>query len=143
MKKYIAGLVTAIITAGVGLVIHVASQESIKSWVASHMAGHHVTPSWDVRYIALLTSLEIGIGLVILYALVREALPGKSSLVRGILLGVLLLAIMGRLIRQPLMDLIIGNPVSVVAVQDGISWVVWLAMCIVLALVYDFLAERE
>ena len=54
----------------------------------------------------------------------------------------LLLAAQGSLFRQPLMDFIIGNPLSVVAVQDGVTWVVWLVMCAVAALTYDGLTER-
>lgn len=140
VNKYIAGLIAAIASASTGFVIHVASQSRVQAWVDSHMQGHTVTPSWEVRYVALATSLEAGIALVILYALVRTALPVKSSWARGLLLGVLLLAVMGRLFRQPVMNLIVGNPFSVVAVQDGISWVLWLCMCVVVALAYDLLA---
>ena len=99
-----------------------------------------MTPSWDVRYIAFATSLEVGAGVAILYALIRGSLPFKSAVVRGLALGVLLLAVMGRLVRQPLMNLVVGNPPSVVIVQDGVSWVLWLAVCVVTALVFERLA---
>jgi xanthosine utilization system XapX-like protein len=143
MNKYIAGLIAAIASASTGFAIHVASQSRVQAWVDSHMQGHAVTPSWEVRYVALATSLEAGIALVILYALVRTALPVKSSLARGLLLGVLLLAVMGRLFRQPVMNLIVGNPFSVVVVQDGVSWVLWLCMCVVVALAYDLLVPNN
>ena len=143
MKPYLAAFISASAAAATGFVIHVATQDWVRSWVASHMQGREVTASWEVRYVALLTSLEVGVGLVILYALVRAALPAKSSLVRGLLLGVLLLAVMGRLIRQPAMNLVVGNPLIVVAVQDGISWVLWLSMCVVVAVTYDLLASKN
>jgi hypothetical protein len=143
MKSYLAAFVSASAAAITGFVIHVATQGWVQSWVASHMQGREVAPSWEVRYVALLTSLEVGVGLVILYALVRTALPAKSSLVRGLLLGVLLLAVMGRLIRQPAMNLVVGNPLVVVAVQDGISWLLWLSMCVVVAVTYDLLASKN
>ena len=142
MHKYVPGLVAAIAAAVVGFIIHVASQEFVRTWVYTRMHGHAVTPSWDVRYVALLTSLEIGVAVVWLYALFRRTLPQTRSLFRGLLLGVLLLAAQGSLFRQPLMDFIIGNPISVVAVQDGVTWVVWLVMCAVAALTYDALTER-
>ena len=143
MNKYVAGLIAAISAAVVGFVIHVGSQGFVKAWVYSRMHGHAVTPSWDVRYIALLTSLEIGIAVVFLYALFRKALPQTRSVVRGLILGVLLLAAQGSLFRQPLMDFIIGNPISVVAVQDGITWVLWLVMCAVAAITFDGVAKNQ
>lgn len=143
MNRYVAHAISAFAAAGVGFLIHVGSQGWIRSWVSAHMQGREVIPSWDVRYVALLTSLETGIGLVILYALIRPALPGRSSLLRGLLLGVLMLAVMGRLFRQPVMNLVIGNPLPVVAVQDGISWVLWICMAIVVAAVYDTLSPAR
>jgi len=142
MNKYVAGLVVAAVAAATGFIIHVASQEWLESWVSSQMQGHQVAASWDVRYLALVTSLEIGVGLVILYALVRPALPAKSSVGRGLILAVLLLAVMGRFVRQPLMNLAIGNPLPVVAVQDGTVWLLWLCICIVVATGYDFFVPR-
>lgn len=140
MKRYLAGAIAASAAAVVGFLIHVGSQGWVRSWVSTHMQGRQVAPSWDVRYVALVTSLETGIGLVVLYALIRPGMPRSSSLVRGLLLGVLVLAVMGRLFRQPLMNLVIGNPLPVVAVQDGISWVLWIVMAIVVAALYDALS---
>lgn len=139
-RQLVAGLVAAVAAAGVGFLIHVGSQSWVRSWVSARMEGRPVTPSWDVRYIAFATSLEVGVGVAILYALVRSALPFKSAVVRGLALGVLLLAVMGRLVRQPLMNLLVGNPPSVVIVQDGVSWVLWLAVCVVTAVVFERLA---
>ncbi|HWI83667.1 hypothetical protein [Ramlibacter sp.] len=143
MNKYLAGSLSAFTAAVIGFLIHVGSQEWVRSWVSAHMQGRAVIPSWDVRCVALLTSLETGIGLVVLYALIRPALPRRSSLLRGVVLGVLLLAVMGRLFRQPAMNLVIGNPLPVVAVQDGISWVLWTGMSVVVAAVYDALSPAD
>ncbi|MDA3913569.1 hypothetical protein [Oleiagrimonas sp.] len=139
MNKYLAGFVAALVSSLAAFVIHVSTLGWTHAWVVQHMQGHPVTPSWDVRYVAAMTALETGIGLVILYALVRKALPVKSSLARGLVLGVILLAVMGRLFRQPFMDLLIGNPFPVVAVQDGIHWVIWLVACVIVAVIYDWL----
>lgn len=139
MNKCLAGFIAAVFASFVVFVIHVFSQEWIHAWVAGHVQGRQVTPSWEVRYVAAITAVETGIGLVLLYALIRQALPGKTSFVRGLTLGIILLAVMGRLFRQPFMDLLIGNPLAVVAVQDGISWVVWLVACVITAVTYDWL----
>lgn len=144
MKKLLAGLVAATLSSLSAFVIHVFSQEWVLAWITEHMQGHeeNVSEAWDVRYIAAITSIETGIGLVVLYALLRPALPFNSSFLRGIILGVLLLAVMGRLLRQPLMNLVSGNPSSVVIVQDGITWVVWLVASVIVALTYDLLSPR-
>ena len=143
MRKPIAGLVAATGAAVVGFVVHVSSQAPVQAWVSAHMEGRSVVPSWDVRYLALLTSLETGIALVLLYSLVRSALPVRSSFGRGLVLAALVLAVMGRLLRQPLMNIAIGNPWPVVLVQDGVSWLVWLCTCVVVTITYDWLAPQD
>lgn len=140
MKTFTAGVAAGAMAATVGFVGHVSSREFVQSWVGSQMAGRQVAPSWDVRYLAWATSLEMGLGLVLLYALVRRVLPARTSVMRGVLMAGLLLAITGRLFRQPLMNLAIGNPGSVVIVQDGITWLLWLAMSVTVATVFDRLA---
>jgi hypothetical protein len=142
-RKVVAGLVAALAVAATGFVIHVGSQAWVQSWVTERMQGRDVRASWDVRYFALITSIEVGIGLVILYALVRGAMPFKSPALRGLLLGVVLLAVMGKLVRQPVMNLLIGNPLSVVAVQDGVSWLLWPAVSVVVAVVFERLAPEQ
>ena len=37
----------------------------------------------------------------------------------------MVLMIKGNLVRQPLMNLLVGNPVEVVAIQDGLTWLTW------------------
>jgi hypothetical protein len=143
MNKYLGGFIAASVSAAAGFAIHVVTLEPIHAWVSSQMQGQTVTASWDVRQIALLTSLESGIGLVLLYLLLRRALPAWSTLARGAMLGVLVLMTMGRLFRQPLMNLVIGNPLPVVAVQDGVSWAIWLLMGILVALVMDYLVPPK
>ena len=142
-RNLLAGLVAAVAAGVVGFVVHVGTQAWVQAWVTERMHGREVTASWDVRYIALATSVEVGLGLVVLYALVRRAMPVKSAVLRGLLLGVVLLAVMGRLVRQPLMNLVIGNPLSVVIVQDGVSWVLWLAAAITAAVVFERLAPQN
>jgi hypothetical protein len=142
-RNLVAGLVASIAAGITGFAIHVGSQPWVQSWVTEHMQGRTVAASWDVRYFALATSIEVGVGLTILYALARQAMPVKSPVLRGLLLGAILLAVMGRLVRQPTMNLLIGNPLSVVVVQDGISWVLWPAACVVVATIFERLAPEN
>jgi len=103
------------------------------------MEGISISPSRSVVMIAALTSIESGLGLAVLYALVRAQLPFDNPLLKGLCLGVLVLAVTGRLFRQPFMNRRVGNPLGVVLVQDGIVWLQWLAACCVLALAYEAL----
>ena len=144
MNKYLAGFIAAVLSSLSAFAIHVFSQEWVLAWITEHIQGHEgsIATSWDVRYVAAVTSVETGVGLVVLYALLRSALPFKSSFLRGLILGVLLLAVMGSLLRQPFMNLVVGNPLSVVVVQDGITWIVWLVASVIVALTYDWLSPR-
>lgn len=126
-----------------GFVIHLISAEPVASWVARRMAGQSVAPSWDVAIPAALSSIETGIGMTILYALCRSRLRWLGTALSGLIVGLLLLAVMGRLIRQPLMDFIVGNPLDVVLVQNGMGWLTWLATALVTAWCYEaFMARR-
>jgi hypothetical protein len=90
-----------------------------------------------------MTSLEVGVGLVLLYAIARPLLPGRTSVGHGMILAVLLLAVTGRLFRQGVMDTAIGNPASVVLVQNGSTWAVWVLMCVAAASVFDLAIPRD
>lgn len=141
-KARIAFLLAAVAGAATGFGIHLSTQAWIQGWVEQHMAGRSVVPSWDVRLLAAATSLEVGVATVFVYVLLRRSLPGLPTVVRGALLAALLLAVTGRLFRQSVMDLAVGNPLAVVLIQDGVAWLTWTALCIAVAIVYDSLTAR-
>lgn len=139
-----AAAIAAVLGAGIGFVIHVFSVEVVERHVAAIMAGRNVAPSWDVRIPAALSSIEQGLALALIYLLLRRRFPGLGTLRRALLTAALALALAGNLIRQPLMNLLIGNPLEVVAVQDGVTWLIWLVMSLVVAACLDlFLPGRE
>lgn len=141
-RTYVVVVVGGALSAAAGFVAHVFSVEVITPYVASVMAGRHVAPSWDVRIPAALSSIEQGIALALLYLLLRSSLPSLGTLWRGVLVGLLALALHGALVRQPMMDLLIGNPLGIVAVQDGMTWLIWLAMGLITAVCLDRLMPR-
>jgi hypothetical protein len=143
ITTYRAILLAAVLSAGFGFVLHVFATEIISPYVASVMAGRRVVPSWDVRIPAALSSIEQGIAVALLYLLVRFCLPSVGTLRRGLLVGVLALALGGNLVRQPMMNLLIGNPLAVVAMQDGVTWVIWLVMGLISAVCLDTLVPRS
>ncbi|HHX8330477.1 TPA: hypothetical protein ACVOYW_004255 [Vibrio alginolyticus] len=112
-------LIVATIASSCGFIVHVLSVEWLKGWVAQIMAGHVVSSSWSVRYIAMLTSLEYGISAVILYWLIRDKIMPHGKFKAFVILNLLLTALHGALIRQPLMDSIVGNPIEVALLQNG------------------------
>jgi hypothetical protein len=129
--------IAAFLASAAGFLFHVLAAEKIRAWTARQMTGKTVSTSRSVIVPAAITSLEMGIGLVICYALIRDHLPFASLALRGLTLGLLALANQGKLFRQPLMNLLVGNPVKVVLVQDGLVWINWLLMSTVLAVAYE------
>lgn len=138
-RTWTAVIVAAVLSAAAGFIIHVFSVEAIEHYVASVMAGRQVAPSWDVRVPAALSSIEQGLALVALYLLLRCRFPRLGTLRRGLLGAVLALALGGNLVRQPMMNLLIGNPLNVTAVQDGMTWLVWGVMGMIVAVCLDVL----
>ncbi|MEM9634602.1 MAG: hypothetical protein AAGA50_24950 [Pseudomonadota bacterium] len=142
-NRFVPILAAASLAAAAGFVIHVFTVEWIHEWVAGQMAGKTVQPSWDVRVPAALSSMEMGLALTICYALLKYRFPGLRWWIGGFGLGCLMLAVQGRLLRQPLMNWLVGNPIEVVLVQDGIAWLTWLVMALIVAFVFELMPMRH
>lgn len=136
-KKLIICFVIAALASASAFVVHVVTVEWLPNWIGSQMAGKQVSPSWDVRYIAMITSIEYGIACLFLYYLLREKILIKGKCIAILILFALLTALHGALLRQPLMDFIVGNPLQVVLVQNGFKYLVWLLMSFVTVLAYE------
>ena len=140
--KYLQYLAIAALASSLGFIVHVFSAEWVQGWVAQIMQGRSVTPSWDVRYIATLTSLEYGASTIVLYWLIRDKVIKYGKFKAFITLSLLFTALHGALVRQPLMDYIIGNPVEVVLVQNALKWLVWILMSLVVVYGSERLAKN-
>ncbi|WP_200164482.1 hypothetical protein [Francisella adeliensis] len=97
-----------------------------------------VASSWDVRYVAAITSLEYGFSAIIIYHLARNKLLSLGKFKSALIFSILLIAIHGMFIRQLFMDYIIGNPLNVVLVQNAFKWLVWLLMSFFIVYGYEF-----
>jgi len=128
MLRFFLLLGVAALASSSAFIVHVLSAEWLPQWIVMQMEGKQVTPSWDVRYIAGVTAIEYGIGAVLLYNLSRPSLKKFHIVVRAVIISAILAMLSGALIRQPFMDLVIGNPLLVVLVQDGLKWLLWLFM---------------
>jgi hypothetical protein len=127
-----------------GLAVHVGLLRLIDPVVGETMqalgaAGHHLTRPEDspaVAALAAVTSvLEQGPAFVIAFLLVANALPFRSRLEQALACAALLLAVRGDLLRMPIMNVAIGNPVRIALLQQTEHWAAVLAACLVTALV--------
>ena len=118
----------ALLSSAAGFCLHVFSAEWLQHWIAGQMAGRDMVSSWDVRVPAAISAIEIGLGATLVYWLLHGRFPGLGWGLGGLCLAGLILMIKGNLIRQPLMNVLVGNPLEVVAVQDGMVWLTWAVM---------------
>jgi len=77
------------------------------------------------------TSIEYGLAASALYYLSCDKLIAVGSFKASLIFALLLAAIHGVFIRQPLMDFLVGNPIHVVFAQNIFKWLVWLLMSFV------------
>lgn len=128
--------VAALLSSIAGFCLHVFSAEWLQHWIAARMEGRAMVSSWDVRVPAAISAIEIGLGASLTYWLLRSRFPALGWARGGLCLAGLILMIKGNLIRQPLMNFLVGNPVEVVAVQDGMVWLTWAVMGWIIAGVF-------
>lgn len=93
-------------------------------------------PSYSpfINFMAYLTKLLEALGVAIIYYFIGDRLPTQSRLVKGIILGLILLLAKGMLIRQPFMNLLLPNKLEEVLLVQSQIWLSNLAMAIIIAL---------
>lgn len=139
--KFVLYFVILVLAAAVGFIIHVVEVEWLRAWVSEQMTGRTVAPSWDVRYIAMALSIEHSIAVFVIYLLLRQKIGERSLLVQVGALSMLILAFKTLLVRQPLMDYIIGNPIHVVAAQNLLKWMIPILMSVIIVAGYSFVEK--
>lgn len=75
-----------------------------------------------VIVVAAATAVLPALGKVLVFLLTQKHLPGRSGWQKGLSFGALLLLAGDGLLRTPVMNLIVGNPVDVVLVQVAEPW---------------------
>jgi hypothetical protein len=132
--KYISSLVCITI---VGLSLHIFLQRVIPIHVSELMEGIIVlTPPypWFVNVLAYVTAIFPVIGLMAIYHLINSHLPSKGRLAKGIVFGLLMLLVQGLLIREPVMNLLVGNGLEVTLLTEISSCLPRFIMCVLIAL---------
>lgn len=132
-------IILAVIASLAGFVVHVITVEWLPSWIGTQMQGLQLQASWDVRYIAAISSIEYGLAAIGFYYLSREKLLRIGKFKSALLFSVLLMAIHGVFIRQPLMDFVIGNPLHVTLVQNAFQWLPWILTAFVVVYGYELI----
>jgi hypothetical protein len=142
MRKPIQFTVAAVAASAAGFAVHKVFADRLPAWVSAHMGNTQIKlPPYGPEIVvpAALTSLESGVAYLAAYLLVRRATPQRSVLLRSLLVAALCLALRGSLLRMPVMQLLIGNPVWVTLVQHAGAWAPVVAASLVVSYAYEFL----
>jgi len=142
MKLFLL-LVLAIVASLTGFIVHVFTVEWLPDWIGKQMQGIQLQPSWAVRYVAALTSIEYGMAALVLFVLMRDKLLPYGKFKSAIFFSALLLAVNGILIRQPFMDYLIGNPLLVVMVQNVFKWLPMILMSFIIIYGYEAIIKQK
>jgi hypothetical protein len=139
--KFFLFFIVAVVASASSFVVHVATAEWLPVWIGTQMQGLSIQPSWAVRYVAGVTSLEYGIAAIALYYFARDKLITFGKFKSALLFYVLLMAIHGAFFRQPFMDYVVGNPIHVVFVQNGFKWLLWFLMSFCVVFGFEFVIK--
>jgi MFS family permease len=134
-RAALALCVALVVATALAFGLHVALSAQITPWVSEVMQHHKVIkppyPAWLLVLAALTAVIPMATTALVLL-LLYERLPGRGPFVKGIVFGIIQLALKGTL-RNMIMDLAIGNPARVVLVQSSEAWSITLSTSIVLA----------
>lgn len=142
MRTFLQPTVAAVAASAAGFTVHKAFADRLPAWVSAHMGSTQIKlPPYGPEIVvpATLTSLESGLAYLAAYLLVRRATPHRSVLVRALIVAALSLALHGSLLRMPVMQLLVGNPVWVTLVQHAGAWTPVVAASLIVAYAYESL----
>lgn len=94
---------------------------------------HEPYPTY-VFWTALFTEMLPVLGMVIVYLMLRDRLPGRSTITKGLWYGALLMFCTDSFVRLPLMNALVGNPLDVVLVQALQDWMIYPLVGLTIAL---------
>ena len=114
-------LVASAVASIIALTLHILVQQWSQPIISATMVGVEVArPPYGglITGVAYVTAIVPAIVAAILFYYGGHLLPARSRVGKGLWLGVLVLLLKGDLVRQPIMNLLIGNPPSVVVLTD-------------------------
>jgi len=141
MRKSVAACLATVAASFASFLVHRAFADFLPKWIGEHMEGVEIKrPPYGPEVVipASLSAVEYGLALFAAYFLIRRAIPNSTVLVRSLCLFILCLALGGQLLRFPLMQLVVGNPLLVTVVQHAGIWLPYLAGSLAVAFVYEY-----
>ena len=139
MKKVIVFILAIILATAIALVSHVFLLKWLQPLINQGLAHAHIINSKDygplivsMAYVTLLIPVT---AIAFIYYFAGHLLPVKTRLMKGVLLGIILLLVKSDLIRQPIMNVMVGVPAWVSILQHIQIWVYCLAVTIIVALI--------
>jgi hypothetical protein len=121
-------------------IIHALLQSLVNEFIANNTTDKTdfdvAMPPYSFRItaVAALTAIMPTIGLLILFSLIYEKVPGENAFMKGFTFGLLILIIKGELFRKPIMNTLIGNPFWISLLQQLDIWIPNIVLCVILSL---------
>ena len=134
--------ISAVIASFISLSVHRIMLKETSSYLNQALVNISVIkppyPAY-INVIAYLTSILPGLGVTILYYLMTPYFNTPSKLLRTAYLSILLLLLKGELIRQLIMNILVGNPIAIAFLQQSQVWLTNIMM----ALAVVFLMPKD
>ncbi len=127
------------LAAAVGLGCHIFLLKLITPIVNKEMVGVQIAhPPYSVfiNIAAYLTVILSAAGMAIVYYFLAPHFPFNSRVLRGLCLAALVLLVKGELIRVPIMNILVGNPIKIALLQQSQIWISNIAMALMIAFVF-------
>lgn len=144
-KKALLWAIAATLVGCVVMAVHVpleawtkmtiASQQELLASIAWREPAEH---GW-VMVLAAITAIIPVLATMLLAWLIWDRLPARSWWARGLLLWLLLLLLDGALLRQPIMNLAVGNPASLTLAMVLDPWASKAALAFPIAAILGFI----
>jgi hypothetical protein len=137
--NYLKIALATVLAAAVLFVIHVYYGQG---WAARYVGAAYKARPWSIAHepyptpvfvSALATEVFPLLGMVILYLMVQDRLPGRSRIAKGFCFGLLFMFCTDYFVRLPFMNVLVGNPLDVAFIQAAEGWAIYPLVGVVIA----------
>ena len=145
-SSFLRIILAIVIASFISLSIHIFLLGWIKPIIALKMQGiiiPHPPYSQFINFMAYATIFIPVSAVSFGYYIVGDRISCDNRLLKGLILGTFILLIKGALIREPLMNLLVGNPTTIVLLQQSQVWISNFSMAIVIAFIINPLQSEK
>lgn len=136
MRKYHIYVLIAVAAASTAAFFtHIYLDGALSSKIVASMRQNPVIMPpypFHITAIAFITSFIPTVAVFIIFTVLYGRIPGGGPLTKSLLFWILLLAVKGDLIRFPLMNVLVGNPVWLALLVQVDAWISNLILCLLL-----------